>query len=124
MNDAPPMSDAPPMTQEDAVEDQYIKDRFMNGEIFKAKKAAIKEQKSNRRQTRDPGQYQVSEAAKACIKRCSSPDAIQESMVATLGQTRSIRDEFKRMAGVLTGVDGVENRAEELKKAWNVPDPK
>ena len=25
------------------------------------------------------------------------------------GQTRSIRDEFKRMAGVLTGVDGVEN---------------
>ena len=62
------MSDAPPMTQEDAAEDQYIKDHFMNGEIFKAKKAAIKEQKSNRRQTRDPGQYQVSEAAKACIE--------------------------------------------------------
>ena len=47
MNDAPPMSDAPPMTQEDAAEDRYIKDRFMNGGIFKAKKAAIKEQKSN-----------------------------------------------------------------------------
>ena len=45
MNDAPPMSDAPPMTQEDAVEDRYIKDRFMNGGIFKAKKSAIKEQK-------------------------------------------------------------------------------
>ena len=103
------MSDAPPMTQEDAVEDRFIKDSFINSVIFKSKKSAIKEQKSNRRQTRDPGQYQVSEAAKACIKRCSSPDAIQESMVATLGQTRSIRDEFKRMAGVLTGVDGVEN---------------
>ena len=55
MNDAPPMSDAPPMTQEDAAEDQYIKDHFMNGEIFKAKKAAIKEQKSNRRQTARSG---------------------------------------------------------------------
>ena len=62
------MSDAPPMTEEDAAEDQYIKDHFMNDEIFKAKKAAIKEQKSSRRQTRDPGQYQVSEAAKACIE--------------------------------------------------------
>lgn len=69
MNDAPPMSDAPPITQEDAVEDRYIKDRFMNGGIFKAKKSAIKEQKSNLRQTRNPGQYQVSEAAKACIER-------------------------------------------------------
>lgn len=46
MNDAPPMSDAPPMTSEDAVEDRYIKDRFMNGGIFKAKKSAIKEQKN------------------------------------------------------------------------------
>ena len=64
------MNDAPPMTQEDAAEDQYIKDHFiMNDEIFKAKKAAIKEQKSNLRQTRDPGQYQVSEAAKASIER-------------------------------------------------------
>ena len=45
-------------------------------------------------------------------------------MVATLGQTRSIRDELKRMARELAGVDGVENRAEALKKAWNVPDPK
>ena len=68
MNDAPPMSDAPPMTQEDAVEDRFIKDSFMNGVIFKSKKSAIKEQKSNQRQTRDPGQYQVSEAAKACIE--------------------------------------------------------
>ena len=53
-----------------------------------------------------------------------SPNTIQKSLVATLGQTRSLRDEFKRMAKVLTGVDGVENRAEALKKAWNVPDPK
>lgn len=59
------------------------------------------------------------------IKRCFSSDAIQKSMVATLGQTRSIRDEFKRMAKVLAGVDGVENRAEALKTAWNVTvDPK
>ena len=53
-----------------------------------------------------------------------STDTIQKNMVATLGQTRSIRDEFKRMANILAGVDGVENRAEALKKAWNVPDPK
>ena len=58
------------------------------------------------------------------IKRCFSPDEIQDNMVATLGQTRSIRDEFKRMANILAGVDGVENRADALKKAWNVPDPK
>ena len=58
------------------------------------------------------------------IQRCSS-DAIQTSVVATLGPTRSIRDEFKRMAKVLAGVDGVENRAEALKTAWNVTvDPK
>ena len=58
-------------------------------------------------------------------KRCFSPDAIQKSMVATLGQTRSIRGEFKRMAKVLAGVDGVANRAEALKTAWNVTvDPK
>ncbi len=53
-----------------------------------------------------------------------APNTIQTNMVETLGQTRSIRDEFKRMARVLAGVDGVENRAEALKKAWNVPDPK
>ena len=58
------------------------------------------------------------------IKRCFSPDEIQDNMVATLGQTRSIRVEFKRMANILAGVDGVENRADALKKAWNVPDPK
>ena len=58
------------------------------------------------------------------IKRCFSPDTIQKNMFATLGQTRSIRDEFKRMANILAGVDGVENRADALKKAWNVPDPK
>jgi len=53
-----------------------------------------------------------------------APNTIQTNMVATVGQTRSIRAEFKRMARVLAGVDGVENRAEALKKAWNVPDPK
>ena len=53
-----------------------------------------------------------------------APNTIQTSLVATVGQTRSIRTEFKRMAQVLAGVDGVENRAEALKKAWNVPDPK
>ena len=37
------------------------------------------------------------------IKRCFSPDEIQDNMVATLGQTRSIRAEFKRMAQVLGG---------------------
>ena len=58
------------------------------------------------------------------IKRCFSPDTIQKNMVATLGQTRSIRDELKRMARELAGVDGVENRAEALEKAWNVLDPK
>ena len=58
------------------------------------------------------------------IKRCFSPDTIQTNMVATLGQTRSIRAEFRRMARVLAGVEGVEKRAEALKKAWNVPDPK
>ena len=58
------------------------------------------------------------------IKRCFSPDMIQKNMVATLGQTGSIRAEFKRMAQVLAKVEGVENRAEALKKAWNVPDPK
>ena len=58
------------------------------------------------------------------IQRCSS-DAIQTSVVATLGPTRSIRDEFKRMANELAGVDGVESRAEALKTAWNVTvDPK
>ena len=58
------------------------------------------------------------------IKRCFSPDEIQDNMVATLGQTGSIRTEFKRMARVLAGVEGVENRAEALKKAWDIPDPK
>mgnify|MGYP001479078245 FL=1 len=53
-----------------------------------------------------------------------APNTIQTSLVATVGQTRSIRTEFKRMANILAGVDGVENRAEALKKAWNVPDPK
>ena len=43
------------------------------------------------------------------IKRCFSPDEIQDNMVATLGQTRSIRAEFRRMANILAGVDGVEN---------------
>ena len=57
-------------------------------------------------------------------KRCFSPDAIQKSMVATLGQTRSIRAEFRRMARELAGIEGVEKRAYALKKAWNVPDPK
>ena len=36
----------------------------------------------------------------------------------------SIRAEFKRMAQVLAGIEGVEKRADALKKAWNVPDPK
>ena len=59
------------------------------------------------------------------IQRCFSSDAIQTSVVATLGPTRSIRDEFKRMANELAGVDGVESRAEALKTAWNVTvDPK
>ena len=57
------MNDAPPMTQEDAAED-----RFINSVIYDATKSAIKEGKSNRRQTRDPGQYKVSDAAKACIE--------------------------------------------------------
>ena len=30
----------------------------------------------------------------------------------------------KRMAQVLAKVEGVENRAEALKKAWDIPDPK
>ncbi len=34
---------------------------------------------------------------------------IEQRRMEAQGQTRSIRDEFKRMAGVLTGVDGVEN---------------
>ena len=50
-----------------------------------------------------------------------APNTIQTSLVATLGQTGSIRTEFKRMAQVLAGVEGVEKRAEALKKAWNVP---
>ena len=58
------------------------------------------------------------------IKRCFSPDTIQTNMVATLGQTRSIRAEFRRMARELAGIEGVEKRAYALKKAWNVPDPK
>ena len=52
------------------------------------------------------------------------PDEIQDNMVATLGQTRSIRAEFRRMARELAGIEGVEKRADALKKAWNVPDPK
>ena len=58
------------------------------------------------------------------IKRCFSRDTIQTNMVATLGQTRSIRAEFRRMARELAGIEGVEKRADALKKAWNVPDPK
>ena len=57
-----------------------------------------------------------------------SPDRIQTCVLATVKPTTniqgSIRTEFKRMAQELAGVDGVENRAEALKKAWNVPDPK
>ena len=53
-----------------------------------------------------------------------APNTIQTSVVETLGQTGSIRTEFKRMARVLAGVEGVENRAEALKKAWDIPDPK
>ncbi len=53
-----------------------------------------------------------------------APNTIQTSVVETLGQTGSIRTEFKRMANILAGVEGVENRAEALKKAWDIPDPK
>ena len=53
-----------------------------------------------------------------------STDTIQKNLVATLGQTGSIRTEFKRMANILAGIEGVEKRADALKKAWNVPDPK
>ena len=49
-------------------------------------------------------------------------------MLATVRPTTniqgSIRTEFKRMAQVLAKVEGVENRAEVLKKAWDIPDPK
>ena len=62
--------------------------------------------------------------AKVRRERQDQDVSSEQRRMEAQGQTRSIRDEFKRMAGVLTGVDGVENRAEALKTAWNVPDPK
>ncbi|CAL6331405.1 unnamed protein product [Bathycoccus prasinos] len=110
MNDAPPMSDAPPMTQEDAVEDRYIKDRFMNGGIFKAKKSAIKEQKSNLRQTRNPGQYQVSEAAKACIERFVTHNAANAS-----GKSNVDDEERKRLVSQVAWADDENGSDADLK---------
>ncbi len=77
-NDAAPMDDAAPMTQEEAEED-LLMDNLV---IYEARKSAIKEGKSNRRQTRNPGQYKVSDAAKACIKSFLSYVRNQENAPA------------------------------------------
>ena len=59
------MSDAPTMTQEQ-VDD--AEDRFIKQVLFEAGRTAIRQQKSNERQPRNPGQYNVSEAAEKCIE--------------------------------------------------------
>ena len=82
MSDAPAMNDAPAMTQEQAEEERAEEARFFDSVVYEATKEAIKQGKSDRRQTRDPGQYKVSDAAKACIKSFLTYVREQENLPA------------------------------------------
>ena len=108
----------------DMLYTQEVKERFGLNDLDRAGNRRLASRVTSARAAARPYEPLFETLQFLIEGRQLSPDTIQKNMVATLGQTRSIRAEFKRMAQVIAGVEGVENRAEAPKKALDIPDPK